>query len=259
MKSRSDGTQTVTYDWINNGENRLVGVTTTNGNGTSHQQYIYDASGDRVASIADGVRTNYLVDPMRGVSQVLLEYDANSQITTEYTYGLGLIKSDRSGDENYYHSETGAISLGGNSGSNPRILSNDELQQRAKELHNLLADDPQAFKLRTTAVGRIITSEGEAMTAVSSSSGRFSQAQKGAMEEAREIRVPSNSKFQSHAEQNMIEYGQRKGWTIEAIGVSHPEGICPTCHLRMLQGGITPASNLYVGYKGNIPPSAPLP
>ncbi|MCW5319220.1 hypothetical protein GTQ43_38205 [Nostoc sp. KVJ3] len=105
MKSCSDGTQTVTYDWINDGENRLVGVTTTNTNGTSHQQYIYDASGDRVASIADGVRTNYLVDPMRGVSQVLLEYDANGQITTEYTYGLGLIKSDRSGDENYYHTD----------------------------------------------------------------------------------------------------------------------------------------------------------
>ncbi|MEH2131861.1 MAG: RHS repeat-associated core domain-containing protein, partial [Nostoc sp.] len=39
------------------------------------------------------------------VSQVLLEYDANSQITTEYTYGLGLIKSDRSGNENYYHTD----------------------------------------------------------------------------------------------------------------------------------------------------------
>ncbi|WP_414573235.1 putative Ig domain-containing protein [Nostoc sp. CCY 9925] len=105
MKSRSDETQTVTYDWINDGENRLVGVTTTNTNGTSHQQYIYDASGDRVASIADGVRTNYLVDPMRGVSQVLLEYDTNGQVTAEYTYGLGLIKSDRSGNENYYHTD----------------------------------------------------------------------------------------------------------------------------------------------------------
>ncbi len=83
----------------------MVGVTTTNANSTSHQQYIYDASGDRVASIADGVRTNYLVDPMRGVSQVLLEYDANGQVTAEYTYGLGLIKSDRSGNENYYHTD----------------------------------------------------------------------------------------------------------------------------------------------------------
>ncbi|MEH2058171.1 MAG: RHS repeat-associated core domain-containing protein [Nostoc sp.] len=105
MKSRSDGTQTVTYDWINDGENRLVGVTTINANGTSHQQYIYDASGDRVASIADGVRTNYLVDPMRGVSQVLLEYDANGQVTAEYTYGLGLIKSERGGNETFYHTD----------------------------------------------------------------------------------------------------------------------------------------------------------
>jgi RHS repeat-associated protein len=42
---------------------------------------------------------------MRGVSQVLLEYDANGQVTAEYTYGLGLIKSDRSGNENYYHTD----------------------------------------------------------------------------------------------------------------------------------------------------------
>ncbi|MEJ1929429.1 putative Ig domain-containing protein [Nostoc sp. NIES-2111] len=105
MKSRRDGTQTVTYDWINDGENRLVGVTTANANGTSRQQYIYDADGNRVASINNGVRTNYLVDPMRGVSQVLLEYDTNGQITAEYTYGMGLIKSERSGNETFYHTD----------------------------------------------------------------------------------------------------------------------------------------------------------
>ncbi|MEH2055146.1 MAG: hypothetical protein V7K97_02975 [Nostoc sp.] len=42
---------------------------------------------------------------MRGVSQVLLEYNANRQVTAEYTYGLGLIKSDRSGNQNYYHTD----------------------------------------------------------------------------------------------------------------------------------------------------------
>lgn len=53
----------------------------------------------------NGVRTNYLVDPMRGVSQVLIEYDNNGQILAEYTYGLGLIKSDRSDNETYYHTD----------------------------------------------------------------------------------------------------------------------------------------------------------
>ncbi|WP_442936844.1 RHS repeat-associated core domain-containing protein, partial [Nostoc sp.] len=42
---------------------------------------------------------------MRGVSQVLLEYDANGQVTAEYTYGLGLIKSERGGNETFYHTD----------------------------------------------------------------------------------------------------------------------------------------------------------
>jgi RHS repeat-associated protein len=110
MKSRITGGETVNYRWINDGENRLVGVTKINSNGQQNLEYIYDASGDRVASIIDGVRTNYLVDPMRGVSQVLMEYEANGQITADYTYGLGLIKSDaygglrlRAGNETFYH------------------------------------------------------------------------------------------------------------------------------------------------------------
>ncbi|MBD2491385.1 Ig-like domain-containing protein [Aulosira sp. FACHB-615] len=104
MLTSDDGTNSVVYEWINDGENRLVGVKTTNANGSSQTKYIYDADGNRVTSITDGVRKNYLVDP-RSYSKVLQEYDANGQILTKYFYGLGLIKSESGSDEKFYHSD----------------------------------------------------------------------------------------------------------------------------------------------------------
>jgi RHS repeat-associated protein len=101
LKRRSDGTQTVTYDWINDGENRLIGVNS----GTSQQQYIYDAFGSIVASISDGVRTNYLAAPIWDLPEVLMEYDSNGQITADYTHGVGLVRARGDGREGFYHSD----------------------------------------------------------------------------------------------------------------------------------------------------------
>ncbi|TYQ27274.1 RHS repeat-associated core domain-containing protein [Pseudanabaena sp. UWO310] len=102
--TKSDGTNTVVYDWINDGENRLVGVTSTNNGVTSQSNYIYDANGNRVASITDGVRKNYLLDS-RGNAKVLQESDVNGQVLNRYTFGLGLIKSDSASGERFYHSD----------------------------------------------------------------------------------------------------------------------------------------------------------
>ncbi|NJM21690.1 MAG: hypothetical protein HC907_24750, partial [Richelia sp. SM1_7_0] len=101
LKQRSDGTQTVTYDWINDGENRLIGVN----DGTNQTQHIYDAFGDRVASITDGVRNNYLSAPIWNLPSVLMEYDSNGQITADYTHGNGLVRSRRDGREGFYHTD----------------------------------------------------------------------------------------------------------------------------------------------------------
>lgn len=102
--TKSDGTNTVVYDWINDGENRLVGVTSTNNGVTSQSNYIYDANGNRVASITDGVRKNYLLDS-RGNAKVLQESDANGQVLNKYTFGLGLIKSEGGGNTRFYHTD----------------------------------------------------------------------------------------------------------------------------------------------------------
>ncbi|MCV3217127.1 polymorphic toxin-type HINT domain-containing protein [Plectonema radiosum NIES-515] len=105
LKRRSDGTQTVTYDWINDGENRLIGITSSSTSGTSQQRYIYDAFGNRVASISDGVRTNYLSAPIWDLPEVLMEYGASGQVTADYTQGVGLVRSIRDGKEGFYHTD----------------------------------------------------------------------------------------------------------------------------------------------------------
>lgn len=105
MLSRSNPNETVTYDWFNDGENRLAGVKVTNANGTQEQKYVYDAFGDRVATIADGVRTNYLTAPIWNLPQVLMEYDVNGQVLADYTHGVGLVRSRRDDREAFYHTD----------------------------------------------------------------------------------------------------------------------------------------------------------
>ncbi|WP_228055720.1 putative Ig domain-containing protein [Lusitaniella coriacea] len=105
ITQRSDGSQTITYDWINDGENRLVGVTNSTAAGTSQTQFVYDALGNRVATVADGVQTNYLTTSVGSLPEVLMEYDANDQITANYTHGLGLVSATRNGREGFYHTD----------------------------------------------------------------------------------------------------------------------------------------------------------
>ncbi len=101
LLQRSDGTETINYDWINDGENRLVGVT----DGSSVTEHIYDAFGNRVATTTDGETTNYLTASIGGLPQVLTEYDNNGQVTADYTHGLGLVKTNRDGREGFYHTD----------------------------------------------------------------------------------------------------------------------------------------------------------
>jgi large repetitive protein len=100
---RSDGTQTTAYRWANDGENRLMGVTSINGAQTKVLEFLYDAQGTRVATIEDGERTNYLTG--WALPQVLLEYDEDGNILKDYDHGLGLIRSQTAGTEAFYHTD----------------------------------------------------------------------------------------------------------------------------------------------------------
>ncbi|PSB53859.1 RHS repeat-associated core domain-containing protein [Chamaesiphon polymorphus] len=54
-----------------------------------------------------------------------------------------------------------------------------------------------------------------------------------------------NNQNQSHAELNMIQWAQKRGYIIEGIGVSHAGGICPHCYAQMLIRNITTTNPIF--------------
>ena len=100
MTSRKDGAlETVyTYDALN----RLVSQMEPDSTTTT---FTYDDSGNRVSRNADGVVTNFIVDPAdnSGLPQVLVELDAADAIVAGYIYGDDLIRMQRGSIDSYYH------------------------------------------------------------------------------------------------------------------------------------------------------------
>ena len=83
--------------------NDLIDAVVTDGSGTHHTDYRYDADGIRVSQTADGQETRYLVDTVRPYPQVLLEYRPSGLAVVSYVYGNGLIEQNRGGVLSYYH------------------------------------------------------------------------------------------------------------------------------------------------------------
>jgi RHS repeat-associated protein/uncharacterized repeat protein (TIGR01451 family) len=97
MTSRTDPTGTTTYDY--DPENRLIQVSTpTNG----VWQYTYDALGNRITVIHDGVTNRYLHDPI-GLVDVAAEYDGTGALVAHYDHALGLVaRTDEASNELFY-------------------------------------------------------------------------------------------------------------------------------------------------------------
>jgi RHS repeat-associated protein len=87
-----------TWQYEYNSENRLVKVTAPD---NSITEYEYDAFGNRIATVIDGQRTEYLVDPF-GLGNVVAEYIGNG-LATQYTHGIGLESQISAGSGNYYY------------------------------------------------------------------------------------------------------------------------------------------------------------
>lgn len=137
------------------------------------------------------------------------------------------------------------------------IYSDDGLVERARELHQTFGYDSR----RTLAVGRARHHEtGEYVTLYSSSAGKIKDdfVDEHLNLAAGEIAVNVNRKefaadgfgiingvHQSHAELNMIQWAQRRGYIIEGIGVSHADGICPHCYAQMVVRGINTTNELF--------------
>lgn len=84
LKSRTRGDRSVEYDWENDGENRLVGVTVIEDGETTEIEYEYNERGIRVGEVVDGVASRYLIDELRPYAQVLEEYDGSGSLETAY-------------------------------------------------------------------------------------------------------------------------------------------------------------------------------
>ena len=97
LTSRSDATGLTTYQF--DSENRLLQVVTPT-NGT--WQYSYDAFGNRVAVVHDGVTNRFLHDPV-GLVDVAAEYDAGGTLVARYNHALGLVaRTDGGGNSAFY-------------------------------------------------------------------------------------------------------------------------------------------------------------
>ena len=87
-------TSTYAYD----DENRLVSVVTPAGT----WNYEYDPLGNRIATIENGLRTDYLIDPT-GLGNVAGEYAASGNLTAHFVHGLGLTsRLDAAGQAAFY-------------------------------------------------------------------------------------------------------------------------------------------------------------
>ncbi|MCM0593810.1 MAG: CARDB domain-containing protein [Gloeotrichia echinulata DEX184] len=97
--SKTQGGNTWSYSY--DSENRLIGAVTPEGNWS----YEYDALGNRIASILNGQRTEYLLDPT-GLGDVVGEYGGNGDIIARYTHGLGLVsRVDGTNAASYYDAD----------------------------------------------------------------------------------------------------------------------------------------------------------
>ncbi|MBH8574955.1 hypothetical protein I8752_18425, partial [Nostocaceae cyanobacterium CENA369] len=100
-----DGSRVSTYTY--NDENRLIGATTPEGTFT----YEYDAFGNRVASVQNGQRTEYLIDPF-GLGDVVGEYNSSGGLTANYVHGLGLVGRFNGSNAAYYDSDLTGSTVG---------------------------------------------------------------------------------------------------------------------------------------------------
>lgn len=104
--SKTEAGNTWTYEY--NNENRLVRVVDSAGIET---RYEYDALGNRTATVYDGERTEYLVDPF-GLGDVVAEYDSTGGLVAQYTHGIGLVSRNEGGASAFYDSNAIGSTVG---------------------------------------------------------------------------------------------------------------------------------------------------
>ncbi len=117
LTSKTEGSDTWIYTY--NNREQLVSVLEPDGTLT---EYEYDAFGNRVATIRDGERTEYLVDPF-GFGNVIGEYDGSGNLIARYTHGLGLVSQTDVNGLSYFYDTNLIGSTAGISGTTGEYLN----------------------------------------------------------------------------------------------------------------------------------------
>lgn len=98
--SKSSSNGAITYAW--DIENRLIAAD-TDGDGVNDVTNQYDVDGIRVAQIANGEETRFLIDANRPYAQVLEEYTPSNVLKASYIHGIDLISQKRDGNKSFFH------------------------------------------------------------------------------------------------------------------------------------------------------------
>ena len=114
---KNDGGNSWAYSYDD--QDRLVSVLEANG---SHTEYEYDIFGNRIATVYNGERTEYLVDPF-GYGDVVSEYDGSGNLTAEYAHGIGLVSRTDSSNTAAYYDFNATGSVVGLTGSAGEVLN----------------------------------------------------------------------------------------------------------------------------------------
>lgn len=115
--SKTEGENVETYGY--NSENRLVRVSDNEGNETLYE---YDPLGNRTATVYNGERTEYLVDPF-GLGDVVGEYNGEGELVANYTHGIGLVSRSHNNGSAYYDSDAIGSTVGLTDGSGGQVNS----------------------------------------------------------------------------------------------------------------------------------------
>ena len=127
-----------------------------------------------------------------------------------------------------------------------------DLEPEARMLHRLFSGKATN---RVIAVARVVDAEGNPQIAVAASQpGQLTQ-QTEIIRNAGYIKVPSSNKplYSTHAELRLMLWAKEKGYKIQAIGVSHQDGIGPHCYKMLLANGVEMNSPLYPGFNKETP------
>lgn len=131
LTSKTEGSKTWTYSY--NDDNHLVEVVDGDNNLT---QYEYDAFGNRTATVYNGQRTEYLIDPF-GYGDVIAEYDGDGNLIAKYEHGIGLVSRTDAANSHAFYDFDGTGSTAGLTGQAGTELNSRNRFRKQFSIHIL--------------------------------------------------------------------------------------------------------------------------